>query len=170
MRSNDSSFAGKAEDGWLWRSAGLPGCITGRTGKRRSKNIKEAITAWLWAEDQKAGSAGSDSDARGGRSLTAADVKQIGSARQHFGKEQRTPRKAGWQVMGKWEVTCDDKSGVRTNLHPATQRAPRGATALIRAAGMTVDEFLTCLRRAARAKKNSHLCNQNRKSGRPRES
>ena len=36
----------------------LPGCISqGKDEKEARDNIKEAITAWLWAEDQKAVSA-----------------------------------------------------------------------------------------------------------------
>jgi predicted RNase H-like HicB family nuclease len=34
---------------------GAPGCVSqGRDEKEALENIKEAITAWLWAEDQKA--------------------------------------------------------------------------------------------------------------------
>ena len=33
----------------------LPGCVSqGKDEKEALENIKEAITAWLWAEDQKA--------------------------------------------------------------------------------------------------------------------
>jgi len=33
----------------------LPGCVSqGKDEKEALDNIKEAITAWLWAEDQKA--------------------------------------------------------------------------------------------------------------------
>jgi predicted RNase H-like HicB family nuclease len=33
----------------------LPGCVSqGETEREAIENIKEAITAWLWAEDQKA--------------------------------------------------------------------------------------------------------------------
>jgi len=33
----------------------LPGCVSqGKEEKEALENIKEAITAWLWAEDQKA--------------------------------------------------------------------------------------------------------------------
>ena len=45
----------KAEDGWIvaqWPA--LPGCVSqGRDEQEALENIKEAITAWLWAEDQK---------------------------------------------------------------------------------------------------------------------
>jgi predicted RNase H-like HicB family nuclease len=35
----------------------LPGCVSqGKDEKEALDNIKEAITAWLWAEDQKAAS------------------------------------------------------------------------------------------------------------------
>jgi predicted RNase H-like HicB family nuclease len=46
----------QAEDGWLVAECpALPGCISqGRDEKEALDNIKEAITAWLWAEDQKA--------------------------------------------------------------------------------------------------------------------
>jgi predicted RNase H-like HicB family nuclease len=46
----------KAEDGWIVAQCpALPGCISqGRDEKEALENIKEAITAWLWAEDQKA--------------------------------------------------------------------------------------------------------------------
>jgi len=46
----------KAEDGWLVvECPALPGCVSqGKTEEEALSNIKEAITAWLWAEDQKA--------------------------------------------------------------------------------------------------------------------
>ncbi|MGA3211550.1 MAG: type II toxin-antitoxin system HicB family antitoxin [Terriglobales bacterium] len=45
-----------AEDGWIVvECPALPGCISqGRDEKEALDNIKEAITAWMWAEDQKA--------------------------------------------------------------------------------------------------------------------
>ena len=45
-----------SEDGWIVAECpALPGCISqGRDQKEALDNIKEAITAWLWAEDQKA--------------------------------------------------------------------------------------------------------------------
>lgn len=45
-----------AEDGWLVAECpALPGCVSqGRDEKEAIDNIREAITAWLWAEDQKA--------------------------------------------------------------------------------------------------------------------
>lgn len=44
------------EDGWyVVECPALPGCISqGRTEEEALSNIKEAINAWLWAEDQKA--------------------------------------------------------------------------------------------------------------------
>lgn len=54
----------KAEDGWIVAQCpALPGCVSqGRDEKEALENNKEAITAWLWAEDQKAVKAlGSDS-------------------------------------------------------------------------------------------------------------
>lgn len=46
----------KAEDGWMVAECpALPGCVSqGRDEKEALENIKEAIIAWLWAEDQKA--------------------------------------------------------------------------------------------------------------------
>lgn len=48
----------KAEDGWIVvECPALPGCVSqGKDEKEALENIKEAITAWLWAEDQKAAS------------------------------------------------------------------------------------------------------------------
>jgi predicted RNase H-like HicB family nuclease len=45
-----------AEDGWIVAQCpALPGCVSqGRDEEEALENIKEAITAWLWAEDQKA--------------------------------------------------------------------------------------------------------------------
>ena len=46
----------KAEDGWFVAECpALPGCVSqGKDEEEAIKNIKEAIIAWLWAEDQKA--------------------------------------------------------------------------------------------------------------------
>lgn len=45
-----------SEDGWIVAECpALPGCVSqGRDEKEAIENIREAITAWLWAEDQKA--------------------------------------------------------------------------------------------------------------------
>lgn len=45
-----------AEDGWIVAECpALPGCISqGETEEEAISNIKEAIQAWLWAEDRKA--------------------------------------------------------------------------------------------------------------------
>ncbi len=45
-----------AEDGWVVAECpALPGCVSqGQDQKEALENIREAITAWLWAEDQKA--------------------------------------------------------------------------------------------------------------------
>ena len=44
------------EDGWfVVECPSLPGCVSqGKTEQEALENIKEAITAWLWAENQKA--------------------------------------------------------------------------------------------------------------------
>jgi predicted RNase H-like HicB family nuclease len=44
------------EAGWIVvECPALPGCFSqGRDEKEALENIREAITAWLWAEDQKA--------------------------------------------------------------------------------------------------------------------
>ena len=46
----------QAEDGWIVAECpALPGCVSqGETEAEALVNIKEAIQAWLWAEDQKA--------------------------------------------------------------------------------------------------------------------
>lgn len=46
----------EAEDGWMVAECpALPGCVSqGKSEKEALDNIKEAIVAWLWAEDQKA--------------------------------------------------------------------------------------------------------------------
>lgn len=46
----------EAEDGWIVAECpALPGCVSqGEDQKEALENIREAITAWLWAEDQKA--------------------------------------------------------------------------------------------------------------------
>jgi predicted RNase H-like HicB family nuclease len=48
-----------AEDGWVVAECpALPGCVSqGRDEKEALENIREAITAWLWAEDQKSAAA-----------------------------------------------------------------------------------------------------------------
>jgi predicted RNase H-like HicB family nuclease len=45
-----------AEDDWVVAECpALPGCVSqGRDEKEALENIREAITAWLWAEDRKA--------------------------------------------------------------------------------------------------------------------
>jgi predicted RNase H-like HicB family nuclease len=49
----------KDEEGWIVAECpALPGCFSqGKTEQEALTNVKEAITAWLWAEDQKAASA-----------------------------------------------------------------------------------------------------------------
>ncbi len=46
----------KAEDGWVVVECPvLPGCVSqGKDEQEALANVKEAIAAWLWAEDQKA--------------------------------------------------------------------------------------------------------------------
>lgn len=46
----------QAEDDWIVAECpALPGCVSqGENENEAIENIKEAITAWLWAEDQKA--------------------------------------------------------------------------------------------------------------------
>lgn len=53
----------QAEDGWLVvECPALPGCVSqGGTEEEALTNIRGAITAWLWAEDQKAAAGLSDS-------------------------------------------------------------------------------------------------------------
>ncbi len=46
----------QAEDGWIVAECpSLPGCVSqGKDEQEAIENIKEAIQAWLWAENQKA--------------------------------------------------------------------------------------------------------------------
>ena len=46
----------KAEDGYyVVECPALPGCVSqGKTEREALENVREAIQAWLWAEDQKA--------------------------------------------------------------------------------------------------------------------
>lgn len=46
----------QAEDDWIVAECpALPGCVSqGKDEQEALDNIKEAITAWLWAEDKKA--------------------------------------------------------------------------------------------------------------------
>ena len=46
----------QGKDGWIVAECpALPGCVSqGRDEKEALENIKEAITGWMWAEDQKA--------------------------------------------------------------------------------------------------------------------
>jgi predicted RNase H-like HicB family nuclease len=46
----------QAEDGWIIAEVpALPGCVSqGRDEEEALDNIREAITAWMWAEDKKA--------------------------------------------------------------------------------------------------------------------
>ncbi len=46
----------EAEDGWIVAECpALPGCVSqGKNEQEALENVKEAITAWLWAEDKKA--------------------------------------------------------------------------------------------------------------------
>jgi predicted RNase H-like HicB family nuclease len=46
----------RAEDGWIVAECpALPGCVSqGKDEQEALVNIREAITAWMWAEDQKA--------------------------------------------------------------------------------------------------------------------
>jgi predicted RNase H-like HicB family nuclease len=47
-----------AEDGWILAECpALPGCVSqGRDEKEALENIREAVTGWLWVDDQKAAS------------------------------------------------------------------------------------------------------------------
>ena len=56
----------RAEDGWIVAECpALPGCVSqGKDEEDALKNIKEAITGWMWAEDQKAMKALPESDMR----------------------------------------------------------------------------------------------------------
>jgi predicted RNase H-like HicB family nuclease len=59
VRANRMMFHVKlehAEDGWIVAEVpALPGCVSqGRDEREALENVKEAISAWMWAEDQKA--------------------------------------------------------------------------------------------------------------------
>jgi predicted RNase H-like HicB family nuclease len=55
----------RAEDGWVVAECpALPGCVSqGKDDEEALENIKEAIVAWLWAEDMKAAAEMSNEDA-----------------------------------------------------------------------------------------------------------
>ena len=55
-----------AEDDWIVAECpALPGCVSqGKDEKEALDNIREAITAWLWAEDQKALAGATDQQKR----------------------------------------------------------------------------------------------------------
>ncbi|HYU35167.1 MAG TPA: type II toxin-antitoxin system HicB family antitoxin [Thermoanaerobaculia bacterium] len=55
-----------AEDGWVVAECpALPGCVSqGKDEQEALANVREAITAWLWAEDQKAVAALAKDDER----------------------------------------------------------------------------------------------------------
>jgi predicted RNase H-like HicB family nuclease len=55
IRMNFEARLTPDESGWIVAEVPeLPGCISqGRTEAEALANIKEAIAAWLWAEDQK---------------------------------------------------------------------------------------------------------------------
>lgn len=55
-----------AEDGWVVAECpALPGCVSqGKAEQEALVNVREAITAWLWAEDQKAVAALAKDDER----------------------------------------------------------------------------------------------------------
>jgi len=55
-----------AEDGWVVAECpALPGCVSqGKAEQEALANVREAITAWLWAEDQKAVAALAKDDER----------------------------------------------------------------------------------------------------------
>ena len=63
----------KAEDGWIVAECpAFPGCISqGEDEREALENIKEAIKAWLWAEDQKAVAALSQT---GGHDLIIVEI------------------------------------------------------------------------------------------------
>ena len=45
----------QSDDWFVAECPALPGCVSqGRTEQEALENIREAIVAWLWAEDQKA--------------------------------------------------------------------------------------------------------------------
>jgi predicted RNase H-like HicB family nuclease len=48
-------FLEHSEDGWVVAEIpALPGCVSqGRDEKEALDNVKEAVAAWLWAEDRK---------------------------------------------------------------------------------------------------------------------
>jgi len=64
------------EDGWIVAECpALPGCISqGKTEREVLANIKEAITAWLWAEDQK-----------GAQALPSGQAPLVERSSPHFG-------------------------------------------------------------------------------------
>ena len=138
----------QAEDGWIVAECPtLPGCVSqGKDKNEAMDNIKEAITAWLWAEDQKAVTMlKPSSDKR--RSWWQCDT--MGKLSNISGKEAaKAFQKAGWQQAGQvGSHLVLTKLGIRVNLSiPQHKELSVGTLrALIRNAGLTVDEFLELL-------------------------
>jgi predicted RNA binding protein YcfA (HicA-like mRNA interferase family) len=81
--------------------------------------------------------------------LTSVDASAHGPSRQHLQNEAaKAFAKAGWQVVGQvGSHLVMTKAGVRANLSiPQHKELSIGTLrALIRAAGMNVDEFLALL-------------------------
>jgi predicted RNase H-like HicB family nuclease len=125
----------QAEDGWIVAECpALPGCVSqGKDEQEALENIKEAIAAWLWAEDQKA---------------IAGLTPQPGRQTIVVALAVKAFQKAGWEIIGQvGSHVVMSKPGVRVNLSiPQHKELSVGTLrALIRHAGLTVDEFLQFL-------------------------
>jgi predicted RNase H-like HicB family nuclease/predicted RNA binding protein YcfA (HicA-like mRNA interferase family) len=138
----------KAEDGWIVAECpALPGCVSqGKDEKEALENIKEAITAWLWAENQKALKKLPKKSAKRPIVVTVWTVTRLANISGK--KAARAFQKAGWRTVGQvGSHLVLVKEGIRANLSiPQHKELSVGTLrALIRNAGMTVEEFIDLL-------------------------
>ncbi len=95
----------EGEDGWIVAECpALPGCVSqGKDEKEAIENIKEAITAWLWAEDQKAVAALSKQKGQIPLMVAVSIMGKLGNISGKEALPKLLKKLAGWQ-SGKLEA------------------------------------------------------------------